>query len=172
MRITCLNRHIAEIYAAELTELHNLIPFQKWSKQDLLSDRDNIRVYKYKWDISSICLIQKRPIGLCIAFEDNDSNVSGIHNFLYIHRIVVAAPYRNKGAGTKMITKTCNDYIRKNPADRNVPILLYTPITALDNTLFESAEKFYQKIGFSRIGQKRYPNKIDAIMKASLSDLL
>jgi len=168
MKIVELNKEMAIKYSDEIVGLHNLIPFQRWSKKDLFLERDVKRVFKYKWDISSLCFIENILSGFCIAFEDAESEINGIRNFLYLHRIAVCERNRLMDVGTNLIRYTCEKYKKMN-LEKTKKIIVKTPINSLNGVTFDCVEDFYLKLGFERIGLDRDKNKVDAILIASLS---
>jgi GNAT superfamily N-acetyltransferase len=172
MEINTLTKEIALNFTEEIIQLHNLIPFQHWSKEDLFLERDHRRIFKYKWEVSSVCFIEKVLCGICVAFEDNQSAINDIRDFLYIHRIVVDPKQRFKGVGTRLMKYTCNNFDKINSLDANTSVIVLTPIEATSKISFDNAEEFYLKLGFNRIGVKKDENKIDAILKVSLNNII
>lgn len=172
METKTLTKEMALEFAEKIVQLHNLIPFQKWSIEDLLLESDEKRTYKSKWEISSVCFIENILVGVCIAFEDNQSNINGVCDFVYLHRIVVQPEYRFRGIGSNLIMHTCKCFHGINSIQNNTSVFVLTPIKALNNMAFENAEEFYLKLGFNKVGEKEYTNKIDSILSAPLKKII
>lgn len=169
MNIITLTKNIAIEFSKEIINVHNLIPFQYWTLEDLTRENDEKRIYKYKWHVSCICFEKNTLAGICVAFEDNQTEVFGNCNFLYLHRIAVAPQFRLNGIGSNMIKYTCNAFKVLKREIANGCVIVGTPIKALDESPFEEAEEFYTRIGFVKIGEKTYDRKIDSILLAKLS---
>ena len=167
IKIRTLTKKIAIEFCDEIIELHNLIPFQRWSRNDLFFEKDQKRIFKYKWKISSICFIKNAVRGICFAFEDNQSKINNVSDFLYIHRIAVHKNFRFKDIGTMLIKHTFKNYKKINLQKSN-KVIVSTPIKAFKKISFDNVEDFYLKLGFHRVGFKKYKNKIDAILIAPL----
>ncbi len=169
LNIITLTKEIALKYASDIVEVHNLIPFQNWTKDNFLLERDDKRFYKNKWQESSVCFSDSTITGICITFEDCQSNIFGERNFLYLHRIAVLPQSRLKGIGLRLIRHSCKSFQSINQIKNNTNIIVSTPIISLNNLTFVNAENFYLRLGFIKIGEKRYKEKIDSVLKANVS---
>jgi ribosomal protein S18 acetylase RimI-like enzyme len=172
MEIKTLTKEIGILFAKEIVQIHNLIPFQRWTIEDFLLEQDEKRIYKHKWQISSVCSEESILVGICVAFEDNQSIIYNNNNFLYLHRIAVLPEYRLQGIGRDLIKHTCKNFFILNPLENKKKVIVMTPIMALNNIDFENSEGFYRKLGFTKIGEKHYKNKIDSILMISLTELI
>lgn len=172
MEVTTLSKELGQKYIEQIVQLHNMIPFQKWNADDFFLEGDKRRIYKNKWEISSICFIKDTVVGICVAFLDNETIINNINDFVYLHRIAVLPEYRNQGIGTNMITYSCNRFKEVYSGENDKEVIVLTPIKSLNKTLFQNAEGFYLKVGFVKIGERNELEKIDSILTARISTLL
>jgi ribosomal protein S18 acetylase RimI-like enzyme len=167
-RIQQLTKSIASEKSNAIVNLHNAIPYQHWTAADLLAERDAKRRYHFKWRLSHVAEADSNIVGLCIAFFDCDSTPA--HSYLYLHRIVVAEHFRRRGIGTRLIDQTCRSFLAIT-ADKTYRVLLQTPRPA---PLFAttSPKCFYERLGFSIVGEKEYGNRTDLVMQSTIGQVL
>src|SRR5687767_3185526 len=102
-----LTQGIARTHAEQLVWLHNHIPNQSWTADQLLSDRDDERAFRGKWEISQIAQAQDGTIvGLCIGFEREADDRHYFRNCIYMHRMAVDPGWRGTGTGALLHAQT------------------------------------------------------------------
>ena len=168
VKIIKLNKNIAKKYENSILKLHNQIPLLHWESNDLYKDRDLKRIYFLKWQISTIALFNNRPIGICIAFYNKTNNSN---YFLYIHRLSVDVKYQQKGIGKNLILNTCINF--RKFISTNECNILYVQTTKEEYVgKNNTATGFYEKLGFKKIGEKKYRNKIDNIYSMNIDSFI
>lgn len=166
-----LDFEVACEFVKELTNIHNLIPFQNWPNLELLDSYDKTRIYFNKWQLSSLAYYGKIPVGICTAFVNRNSKWQP-NPYLYFHRLAVLPEHRNAGLGRALFLRSLNQMTTIERLGEISDVILQTPIANKNGEEFKSVEWFYQSMGFVRLGLKEYPNKIDSVMHCSLAELL
>lgn len=165
--IAPLTSSLAHERAADLLFAHNLIPSQKWGIDELLADRDQLRPFLGKWDISRIAIAQNGDtVGFCIGFELPPDHTFYHEPCFYLHRLAVVSTYQGRGVGAVLQAETVvGCFIRgfAYVASPLTPVVLYGQTDAADHN--RTVRVFYETAGFRVIGQKPYDDRTDFIMK-------
>jgi len=157
-----LCKKTAEQYADRLVDLHNLIPFQYWSKEELLADGDSKRRYERKWDISFLCKVDNLPVGICIAFIEFRNNPA-----CYIHRIAVDRLYRNNGIGRQLLLYVAREACVVMDLF-GIETYLKTPFVYADSPLNADimVVDFYKKMNFIVVDEIKSNIMMEYVLKA------
>jgi GNAT superfamily N-acetyltransferase len=166
-----LNFEIASKFLKELTNIHNLIPFQNWHETELLCDHDETRFFYYKWLLSSVSFYLDAPVGLCTGFIHNNLKWQP-KPFMYFHRLAVLPTHRNAGLGKALFLKSLLQISRASNLGHITDVILQTPILSKFDEKFVNVEWYYQNMGFIRIELKEYQDKIDSVMHCRLDSLI
>lgn len=149
-----LSYSFCECHSNELLQIINIIPYVKWTKDDLMSQSEDY--YKDKWNYSYVIRCKETIIGVIIAYF-RMADKRHIFDSLYIHRFAIEAKYQNMGIGTTVLK-----YFIQN-AYTEIPWLLNISLQTNDETKNEYVIKLYRKIGFKDMYKVRYPDKVDIV---------
>jgi ribosomal protein S18 acetylase RimI-like enzyme len=182
-----LTKEFALQNADSLVKLHNMIESSPgkhvdWTREQLTADmwkkgeygESSDRVFRAKWEHSLVAVDENgRPIGLLIAYERTGKEIYGIDDVsLYIHAIVTDRDgYRNRGVGTRLMAELAQNLKKKgflSSWNYHGP----PNISLQTNTANEGAIRFYERLGFKRIGTKTYPDRTDYIYLATADNII
>lgn len=162
LTITQLSKEYCINNANTIIELVNIIPYIHWSIEDLLSQKEDY--YGNKWNYSyAITNRDEDIIGIIIAYF-RISDEKHIFDSIYIHRVAVAPKYQNKGIGTRALKYFINKSFKE------IPWLLNITLQTNDEYRNIRIINFYSFLGFKRMYNLTYPNKIDVLMLLERKD--
>ena len=167
MKIQTINKEFALKHFERIVYLHNLIPFQHWTRDDLLMESDTSREYLFKWQISMAALIENEIIGICISFYNNTNS----NNHLYIHRLCVAPEFRLHGIGRELCIESCKAFTRIVPKETCNNLLVQSPLDKYIQP-HETVSGFYRKIGLDEKSIKKYSNKEDIVYSSRIDKFI
>lgn len=168
-----LTRARAAQHADELLSIHNTIPFQHWTRADLLADRDESRVYHGKWEISRIALDETGcPLAFNVGFEREPDGVYYREACVYLHRLAVAPACRGRYVGALLHAETISCVF-----ERGMRILRADGAFAVfgqANEVPDAAKllAFYRDIGLEPVGRKPYDDRVDLILRLTRASFL
>src|ERR1051325_11045727 len=99
-----LDKRSALRHADALVKIHNLIPFVRWTKEELLSDRWGDRVFRFKWMLSILATRESdEPIGFLVSYlRGPDANFG--RPSVYMHRMAIREYFQRRGIGRQAVT--------------------------------------------------------------------
>ena len=148
--------------AGKIIDLINIIPHICWSIDDLLSQKEDY--YGNKWNYSyAIVDKDKKTIGIIIAYFRISDN-KHIFDSLYIHRVAILPEFQNRGIGTHALEY----FIYKS--FKEIPWLLNITLQTNDEICNTKVINFYRYLGFERMYNIRYPDKLDILMLLERKD--
>ncbi|MCG8554035.1 MAG: GNAT family N-acetyltransferase [Proteobacteria bacterium] len=169
--VRSLSPAMASRFADDLVAAHNLIPYQRWTMEDLLADRDSAREFFGKWEISTIALsVDERPLGFCIGFERAADGTYYESNGIYLHRLAVSSQFQGRSIGALLQAETIARALSRGL--KYVQDLPVAPIFGQTN-LQESNRRvllFHHAAGFRQVGEKTYGDRTDAILRLDRPD--
>ena len=168
-----LSKELAIKHGEILVSIHNEIPFQNWTVQDLLSEDDNQRSYFGKWEISTIIFNKLySPIGLCIGFELQPDMKDFFVPGIYMHRLALLESYRRKYIGAISHAETLSRVFSRGLRHLkcNDPMRIYGQTN--NTTENQYIIDFHLDAGFNPSGIKRYHDREDLIMCMSHNDFV
>ena len=140
----------------KIIDLINIIPYINWSIEELLSQKEDY--YGNKWNYSYAVVDEDEEIiGIIISYFRISDN-RHIFDSLYIHRVAVLPNFQNRGIGTHALQYFINKSFKE------IPWLLNITLQTNDEKRNEKVINFYKNLGFRRMYNLTYPDKIDILM--------
>lgn len=168
IEVLTLSRRLCEAHAIDLLSIHNSVLPHQWSIGDLLSDADTYRVFYGKWDVSRVAFSQSGvPIGVCIGFERLAEPPVYPVNCVYMHRLAVAATHQGIGVGIGLHCAALDDVFERGLELISAPSRFYVFGQADAAPWNERTRCFHRDAGFAVVGEKRYPDRVDLVMRMS-----
>lgn len=155
--LSMLDQNSARRHAAALVEIHNLIPFVRWTRNDILSNQIGQRVFHHKWHLSVLITCERGdPIGFLVSYlRLPDSNFDCVS--VYMHRMAILAALQRRGIGRQIISMYLHQVFIKIPVD-------YVTLQANDTVENARIIGLYEALGFTKIKKVFYPEKTDWLM--------
>lgn len=173
-RVLPLTQDEAAQHASLLVAIHNAIPFQHWTEQNLLANGDDRRVFHGKWELSTLATtVDGTPMGFCIAFELQPDHQYYEHAGIYMHRMSLASPYRGRQIGALLHAETLwRAFCRgmQIMAPPGTPVRVYGQTNELAENI--RVLEFHRDAGFLRVGRKPYSDRVDVIMEMTVQSFL
>ncbi|MFC1453179.1 GNAT family N-acetyltransferase [Verrucomicrobiota bacterium] len=169
-----LTKRLASTHADFLVDVHNSIPFQYWTVDDLLSDNDATRTFHGKWELSTLAVARdETPMGFCIGFEIPPDGVHYPRPGVYMHRMSLAPAYRQRGVGAILHSETLWRALQRGlriVQTQGTPPVIYGQTNKDGGN--ERIIAFHRDAGFRTIGRKQYPDRSDVVMIMTREDFL
>ncbi len=169
-----LTRDEAARHAPLLVAIHNDIPFQHWTEQDLIADSDDRRTFHGKWELSALAITADgTPMGFCIAFELEPDHRYYEHPGIYMHRMSLASPYRRRQVGALLHAEALWRAFCRG-AQITAPVGAPVRVYGQTNERPENSRvlEFHRDAGFRPVGRKPYPDRVDVIMEMTVESFL
>jgi ribosomal protein S18 acetylase RimI-like enzyme len=155
--ISSLEKACAQKHAARLIEVHNLIPFVRWTEEDLVTDQSGARIFHLKWQLSVLLTdAVGAPIGFLVSYlrpSDNNFNYTSV----YMHRMAIVKTLQRRGIGHRVISVYLNEVFAKLDVD-------YVTLQANDNPQNTRIIELYESLGFKKVKHVFYADKTDWLM--------
>src|SRR5437867_3058689 len=82
-----------------LTRIHNEIPFQNWTPEEVYAEEIEGRKFLAKWELSHFAVIDDDPVALNLAYERPAAVAPYDEDCVYMHRFAVHPGYRRRWLG-------------------------------------------------------------------------
>lgn len=152
-----LDKSTAIRHAETLVSIHSLIPFVRWTKDELLSETLGQRVFHHKWQLSILATREPdEPIGFLISYlRAADGNFG--RTSVYMHRMAILEHFQRRGIGRQAVTLYLQTVFTRLPVD-------FVTLQTNDNRGNAPIIRFYETLGFSKTKRLFYPDKVDWLM--------
>ncbi len=160
-----LTRELAREFQSSIVRIHNTIPFQNWSGDELLAEDFEGRIFHSKWALSHIAFLGSEVVAVNIAYERPAEGNPYLDDSIYMHRFAVAPTVRRRWLG-RLFHAHAMDL-----AFTYVPLVVTRPINVLygqTQATLENAHvlRFYTEgCGFVPVGFKYYSEKVDVVLR-------
>jgi len=162
-----LTRSLAREFKDDLARIHNYIPFQNWTGDEIVADQLRGRTFPGKWRLSHIAAMEGKIVALNLAFERKGSSDPYREDCIYMHRFSVLPMYRNRWLGRLFhayAIDTCFKHVPRVLKAPSPPIYGQTQATLRNAHIL----KFYTiGCGFRPVGFMYYNNKVDVTIRLS-----
>lgn len=162
--IVSLSFERAQEFGNKIVKALDQIPqTEPHSLETLLSTHKDGRVFYAKWEHSYLALDSNDQFaGVIIGYErkheDNDLYPT---NTLYISSLAVAQQYQRQGLAKQLLTHWIECGMKTGFIALTGPLEFRAQTnSALWNI---HVQKLYESVGFTKVGQKEYPNRIDEV---------
>ena len=165
--------HLCKKYSSRLVTIHNEIPFQRWTEQDLLADRDETRIFHAKWELSQYAKVGTAVVGFGLAFDREADDLFYPCNCLYMHRMAIAPEWRSRGIGVILHCHSLNLCFKRRlqvlqPSPKSNSVFGQTNATKENQKLVQ----FHKDAGYRIVGEKAYTDRSDWIMELTENNFL
>jgi len=171
--VTPLTRDFADRHYPELLRIHSEIPYVLLSKEHLLADEWNDRVYYGKWHHSYVAVdANGNPVGLLLSYERPANQIQGVdRNSLYLHRFAVSSDLQGNGVGLILIReavkKLKDNGLRVLPQDYSG-----SPLISIQSICDSRALRFYKRLGFKEVGSTDYGYYKTTVLVSTADEVL
>lgn len=170
IKISPLDKQLAQKYSEKIVDIWNLIPLSHHTTEDLLTEDKHGRHMYAKWKHSLMALSDSGEImGFLIAYERQaESDNLYPTNTIYLNSLSVDNLSQGKGLGSFLV-KHLVDRLKNLDSFYELEGKIKT-LTVQTNASDwnQKVIQFYEKLGFTTVGFKDYPNKKDIVMRYSL----
>lgn len=162
MKIVPLTKLLGEKYLSEITALIQQISQTAYTKETVLREEKDGRIFHRLWDHSFIVFENKTPIAVLFSYErEAEGNEHYPENTLYLSTLAVAKKYQDQGIGTALVLHWLQNGKRTGFLALPGPITFSVQTNgATENN---AAQNFYKKLGFIQRSKKQYPDHTDLV---------
>jgi len=161
-----LTKKLAEKHVLVIVKMADQIPLVSYTKEKILAENKNDRIFYGKWDHSLVVFDKNKPIAFIIAYERKaEGNNQYPKNSLYISELSVLKAYQRQNIGRQLVKL----FLELNKK------LIYLKGKMIYNIQTNSADwnqhvqAFYKSFGFKCRARKKYSDGIDMILTKVLS---
>ncbi len=161
---------LAQEFQGDIVRVHNTIPFQRWTANELSAEELEGRKFHGKWELSHVAFIGGLVAAINIAYERPAEAAPYVEDSVYMHRFAVEPRFRQRWLG-RLFHAHAMDV-----AFRHVATAIRCPVSVLygqTQATLENAHvlRFYTEgCGFAAAGFKYYPDKVDVVLRVGRDD--
>lgn len=159
-----LTKMLAEKYAEDIVTALDQIPMtDSHTKDKLLADKKGDRILYAKWEHSLIALDDKNSFaGIIVGYErKSEGNEQYPYNSIYLNDLAVGVNFQKRGLGRVLVNEWLkfNKKVGFKELDGSLRFSIQT--NKADWNLH--VQKLYESVGFKKIAEKAYDNRIDNV---------
>lgn len=159
-----LTRELADEYKYQITDLWNLIPLSQHGVDDILQEESKGSIYFHKWDHSLLVLTKDSATVVAFIVGYERPGIAGTpyeRDSIHLKSISVSQEFQKQGIG-KLLLKLWLKFNREQGYKKLTGSLLFS-VQTNSAEWNQRVNDFYQAAGFTFVGSKEYPNKIDNV---------
>lgn len=155
-----LAKDFVEQHIDVLMNLVNQIPLVEYTKENILAESKDERVFYGKWEHSLVVVDQGEPIACIIAYERNaELNDQYPNNSLYISELAVNQRYQQRGIAKSLL----NLFFQVDTKFKYLEGPMTYTVQTNEAPWNQHVQNLYRSFGFQPKGKKQYNNRTDII---------
>lgn len=157
-----LTKSLCEKKIIDILEILKLIPNSNYKKENILVEKKEDRILFGKWEYSLLLLNKDEIVGVLIAYK-REKEKSGLYleNYFYINEIAISRKYKGQGLREYLLKYFIDGITEYKYLDGKIKFRIQTTNSKENRKVIE----LYERVGFKKIGIKKYLNKEDSVME-------
>lgn len=168
-KIYKLTKNVAEKYLEDIVDALDLIPqVDKYTSDIVLSENKGDRILHAKWEHSLIALTDQNEFaGIVFGYErEKEGNNMYPENSIYLSDLAVSKNYQRKGLGKFLVHQWLEFNKKKGFLELAGPLKFSVQTNKEDWNAH--VQRLYELLGFKKIAEKSYNNRVDNVYFLSL----